>query len=54
MIAFVLLYIGLFVVGAILIAIDSALDVGAFDAIAASASMIGTSAVVRGLPYVSA
>ena len=43
-IAFVLLYIGLFVIGAILIAIDSALgglDVGAFDAIAASASMIG-------------
>jgi trk system potassium uptake protein TrkH len=43
-IAFVLLYIGLFVVGAILIAIDSALagvNVGAFDAIAASAAMIG-------------
>ena len=43
-IAFVLLYVGLFVIGAILIAIDSALgglDVGAFDAIAASASMIG-------------
>ena len=43
-IAFVLLYIGLFVIGAGLIAIDSSLagvDVGAFDSIAASASMIG-------------
>jgi trk system potassium uptake protein TrkH len=43
-IAFVLLYIGLFVAGAVLIAIDSTLagvDVGAFEAIAAAAAMLG-------------
>jgi trk system potassium uptake protein TrkH len=43
-IAFVLLYVGLFVAGATLIAIDSSLvgvEVGAFDAIAASATTLG-------------